>query len=152
MSAKLRRRAFTLVEVLIVIIIMAVLAAVIIPQFSAAGEDAKLTAMRHTLHTIRSQIEKYRLEHKGRPPGAIDSRGLFQLLDKTNADGAVGSGPDFVYGPYLWNEFPANPLDSRRTVTATSDFPPPTPTSAGGWLYHAATGQIAPNVDGYLTD
>ena len=41
MNAKVHRSAFTLIEVLIVVIIMALLAATIIPQFASSTSDAK---------------------------------------------------------------------------------------------------------------
>ncbi len=62
------RNAFTLIEVLIVVIIMAVLAATIIPQFSSSTEDAKRSTLEFNLHTIRSQIELYKVHHLGSAP------------------------------------------------------------------------------------
>ena len=46
-----RRKAFTLIEALIVVIIMAVLAATIIPQFSTSTKDAKMSNLKFNLHT-----------------------------------------------------------------------------------------------------
>ena len=66
--ARNRRNAFTLIEVLIVVIIMAVLAATIIPQFSSSTNDAKLSSVKFNLHTIRSQIEMYKVHHSGGLP------------------------------------------------------------------------------------
>ena len=57
MAVNYRRSAFTLIEVLIVVVIMAVLAATIIPQFSASTEDAKTSQLSFNVHTMRSQIE-----------------------------------------------------------------------------------------------
>ena len=61
-----RSSGFTLVEVLIVVVIMAVLAATIIPQFSSATNDAKTSALTFDLQSIRSQIELYKLHHLAR--------------------------------------------------------------------------------------
>ena len=63
MSRDRRRNAFTLIEVLIVVIIMAVLAATIIPQFSSSTNDAKNSSVVFNLQTIRSQIEMYKTHH-----------------------------------------------------------------------------------------
>ena len=58
-----RQRGFTLVEVLIVVVIMAVLAATIIPQFADSTKDAKVSTAKFNLHTLRSQIELYKSQH-----------------------------------------------------------------------------------------
>ena len=51
------RRAFTLVEILIVVVILGILAAIIIPQFADASSDARTTNLRTTLANVRNQIE-----------------------------------------------------------------------------------------------
>jgi len=66
-----RRNAFTLIEVLIVVIIMAVLAATIIPQFTTSTKDAKDSTLKFNMHTLRSQIELYKLHHLGKYPDEI---------------------------------------------------------------------------------
>ena len=56
MQTKVRRGAFTLIEVLIVVVIMAILAATIIPQFTDSTKDAKSSTVQFNLHTLRSQF------------------------------------------------------------------------------------------------
>src|SRR5437660_6684515 len=92
-----RRSAFTLIEVLIVVVIMAILAATIIPQFTDSTKDAKLSTVRFNVHTLRSQIELYRTHHIGIAPSGT----LAELLASTDASGTTGSGANFPYGPYL---------------------------------------------------
>lgn len=48
---------FTLVEVLIVVVIMAVLAAVVVPQFAASTDDAKASTAQFNLSTLRSLVQ-----------------------------------------------------------------------------------------------
>ena len=50
---------------LIVVVIMAILAATIIPQFTDSTKDAKASTTKFNLHTLRSQIELYRTQHNG---------------------------------------------------------------------------------------
>ena len=64
------RKAFTLVELLIVVIILGILAAVVIPQFSDASEDARLSSLTTNLQTIRGQIELYHIQYGVYPPEA----------------------------------------------------------------------------------
>ncbi|MFK7816838.1 MAG: prepilin-type N-terminal cleavage/methylation domain-containing protein, partial [Gammaproteobacteria bacterium] len=47
-------KGFTLVELLIVVIILAILAAIIVPQFSASTNDAKAAALQSNLANLRS--------------------------------------------------------------------------------------------------
>ncbi|MEX0712228.1 MAG: type II secretion system protein [Pirellulales bacterium] len=148
---KRRRQAFTLIEVLIVVVIMAVLAATIIPQFSSSTKDARESALRFNLHALRSQIELYKLHHSGAVP-TISGGVLPQLTSATDASGAVGApGPSFPYGPYMLNGLPTNPITGSSTVTATASFPPTAASGNGGWLYHEATGQIAADTAECLT-
>ena len=61
------RRAFTLIEILIVVVILGILAAIVIPQFSEASDDANESAIKSTLQTVRSQIELYKFKEGGLP-------------------------------------------------------------------------------------
>jgi len=71
MNANGHRSAFTLIEVLIVVVIMALLAATIIPQFSSSTTDAKKSSLNFNLHTMRSQIEMYKVHHNSTPPSLL---------------------------------------------------------------------------------
>ena len=133
-----RRSAFTLIEVLIVVVIMAILAATIIPQFTDSTKDAKASTVKFNLATLRSQIQLYRTQHNGLNPSAT----LVELTKATDATGAQGTGATFVYGPYL-REIPFNPFSNSKTVTTTTEDPITTvPAGTGGWIYNATTGNI----------
>ena len=56
-------RGFTLVEILIVVIILGILAAIVIPQFTNASQNARESSLQSTLQTLRSQIQLYKLQH-----------------------------------------------------------------------------------------
>jgi len=62
-----RKSGFTLVEILIVVVILGILAAIVIPQFSEASDNAKAAALDSTLQTVRSQISLYRFKESGDP-------------------------------------------------------------------------------------
>ncbi len=133
-----RRDGFTLVEVLIVVVIMAVLAATIIPQFSDSTKDAKESSVNFNLHTMRSQIELYKVQHDGITPSGT----LAELLVSTNSQGTVGTGAAFPYGPYM-RVIPDNPFNNSNTVTViTSDPATALNVTGAGWLYNATTGGI----------
>ena len=54
-----KQKGFTLVELLIVVIVLAVLAGIVIPQFSSSTEDAKLAVLRSDLATMGKAVELY---------------------------------------------------------------------------------------------
>src|SRR5688572_23716854 len=130
-------RGFTLVEVLIVVVIMAVLAAVVIPQFSASTEDAKRSTADFNLSTLRSIIQAYKGQHNG-INAAYDAgnKTLTVLLSKTKTDGTIDN-TNGAYGPYLV-EFPDNPFTNVRDVKTITNDPAKdtdvTANNAGGWL------------------
>lgn len=141
MNTRQRRKGFTLVEVLLVVVILAILAATVIPQFTSSGEDAKDSAVNFNLQTLRSQIELYKLQHNGQPPNGVTAGVITGLVSKTNADHTTGGN----LGPYLVSGIPVNPLNNSDAVATTTDNPPTAATGTAGWLYHLGTGGIWPN-------
>ncbi|HEX5104542.1 MAG TPA: type II secretion system protein [Pirellulaceae bacterium] len=139
MKRNSHKSAFTLVEVLIVVVIMAILAATIIPQFTDSTNDAKVSTTKFNLHTLRSQIELYRAQHNGLVPTGT----LVELTKSTDIDGNQGTGTSFPYGPYI-REIPMNPFTNSQTVTVITADPAAAGdvTGSGGWLYNDTTGGI----------
>jgi len=136
------KRVFTLIEVLIVVVIMAILAATIIPQFSSSTKDAKESSLSFNTHTLRSQIELYKVHHLGDYP-TITGNDLPQLTNATNANGEIGAaGPDYPYGPYVDGELPVNPFNDLNTVVAGTGA---AGDGSSGWQYDENTGDIWPN-------
>jgi general secretion pathway protein G len=138
-----RRAAFTLVELLIVVVILAILAATIIPQFTDATADTKKSSALMNLRGLRQQIEYYKVQHNGKNPDAA----LAKLLIKTDVDGNAGGD----FGPYVV-QIPPNPFTNSNKVNATTDNPPTAASSASdrGWLYNATTGGVWLDQTGYL--
>lgn len=139
-----KRNAFTLIEVLIVVIIMAVLAATIIPQFSESTKDAKNSSLDFNLHTMRSQIELYKVHHLGKLPTFADF--VDQMTKKTDVGGTVDASG--AYGPYVQGEIPANPFNSSNDVVAVAaegTVPEDVVAGGAGWQYDPSTGGFYPN-------
>src|SRR5665647_3735794 len=85
-SLKLMQRGFTLIELLIVVIILAILAAILIPQFSSSTVDAQEAALDSNLNGLRTAIELYKVQHSGKYPGAVPATGA------TCTFGSAGTG------------------------------------------------------------
>ena len=140
------RTGFTLVEILIVVIILGILAAIVIPQFTEASNDARESALASDLQTLRSQIELYKVQHLELLPGAGGATFLQALTGRTDLAGAVAAAGAF--GPYL-QKFPTNPFTNTDTVEIEAG-------TAGlgggncGWHFDTTTGQIHADDDAHM--
>lgn len=113
-----RRTAFTLVEILIVVVILGILAMLVMPQFTKATENARENSCASLLHTIRAQIELYRLQHGGDWPtddGTAAGFWDWDLMTKPSMYDTNGDGIDEVFGPYL-QSVPRNPFNNLSAV------------------------------------
>ena len=138
-------RGFTLVELLVVVVILTLIAAIVVPRISASTDDAKLAALDADLARLRSAIDRYQVEH-GAYPGSRDAAGgscagrsgtgttsspaeraitfVEQLTLYTNPGGKACSLPDTAhrFGPYLKTAepgaagLPANPVTGSNVV------------------------------------
>ena len=156
---------FTLVELLIVVIILAILAAIIVPQFSAATDDANQAAYDTNIANIRASIDLYRQQHNAYP-GAAAATGaacvngvpvaaavgepafIAQLRNYTNSSGDACTGTDpnqYKYGPYLKDDLPNNPLGdpANNTVTVVTTGVLGLATGGSeGWRFDSVTGEF----------
>jgi general secretion pathway protein G len=152
------RKGFTLVEILIVVIILGILAAIVIPQFTNASTSARMSNMASQDQTIKSQISLYMLQHQDNPPAnGVSNNGsdLFtQLTSKTDQTGAASTSTT-AFGPYL-PSVPSNPLTASTAVDYLSTAPTVGTTAPGtayGWAYYAATGEFhGLNQSGVVSD
>jgi general secretion pathway protein G len=119
-SYRNRTSGFTLVEILIVVIILGILAAIVIPQFTNASQDARKNSLTSQLQTIRSQVELYKMQHLDKLPPALAAGGAdgavvwADMCTKTNAQHLTGLD-DSKFGPYLQAP-PLNPLNGFAGV------------------------------------
>src|SRR5215213_6115516 len=81
-----RTRAFTLVEILIVVIILGILATIIIGLFANSTKDAAATSLKDNLRNVRSQLQLYLAQHGSYPTlAAFDA----QMTQYSDADGTT---------------------------------------------------------------
>lgn len=124
-SNRTTRSGFTLVEILIVVIILGILAAIVIPQFTNASQDARKSSLTSQLQTLRSQVELFKLQHRDNFPTGADNANAGvvtgtwnwnKLTQKTDQDGKVDPAGEF--GPYLQAQ-PVNPICNDSTISST---------------------------------
>jgi general secretion pathway protein G len=141
-----RKGGFTLVEILIVVIILGILAAIVIPQFTSASQDARKNSLTSQLQTLRSQIELYKLQHLDNLPSVLvgTAPDWSQFTLKTNDQGTTGTGTAFPFGPYLQAD-PKNPLNGSSTVKAIAadvNGGDASTTTTHGFLINSSNGKI----------
>ena len=87
-----KRKGFTLIELMIVIAIIAILAAVLVPNFMRAREASRLTACKSNLKNISTAVETYSNDFDGVYPGGTG--GMSNSEIKSGASGGLGTLQD----------------------------------------------------------
>jgi len=144
MSAQRRNsKGFTLVEILIVVIILGILAAIVIPQFTNASTDARKNSLTSQLQTVRSQLELYKLQHNDKLPGFAGATADLQWEQMTGQTDVNGLTTTKDFGPYL-QQTPANPLNTNSKVaTGTTDATTSSSFPAGtGFYVNTSNGKV----------
>lgn len=135
-----RRHAFTLVEILIVVIVLGILASLVVGMFNNTTSDASRNALKDNLRTMRSSIQLYFAQHAAFPDaGSFDA----QMTQFTDATGATSASKTLthIFGPYILT-MPLLPVGANKGNSAITS----TTYSAGfGWGYDAATGAFRAN-------
>lgn len=131
------RRGFTLIEILVVVVILGVLAAIVIPQFSNASEKSRESALKQDCFRLRQQLELYKMHHNGNyPPLATFIEQMTLSSDKDGNTAAIGTD-GYPYGPYM-PFMPKNPFTDTVPLGDGA-------VGSSAWYYNQATGEIAPN-------
>ncbi|KPL21710.1 MAG: hypothetical protein AMJ75_09465 [Phycisphaerae bacterium SM1_79] len=133
------KSGFTLVEILIVVVILGILAAIVIPQFTEASSEARLSSLCTDLQTVRSQIELYKIHHADDLPGEGTASFVDALTKYTDIDGALAAvqePADDVYGPYI-QKVPKNQFNNFDTVRIDGAAPG---ADTEGWHFDSTTG------------
>jgi len=142
---------------MIVVILLAILAAVAQSTFRNTAQSIKSTALRGTIHTLRTSIALYFTQHGATWPGSDGNPDTLydQLTLKTDPSGNTGTTPGVhIYGPYMPRrepELPAGP-NAGATGTIMTTLSPPAlaideSQSDKGWVYNYQTGRVAANTD-----
>ena len=164
-SIRNKTKAFSLVELVIVILILGVLAAIAIPRISSSSKNAGESALKADLQTLRNAIDWYYGEHNNQFPAAVGDgtnaanspealiTQLTQYSDKTGVV-SINKGIAFPFGPYLRSGFPNLPagansgkgsLPAEINVVSLASPLNSAPGNGKGWHYNSMTGQIIAN-------
>ena len=160
----MKKKAFTLVEVILVVTILGILAALVLPTFQGHIATARESAAKDSLRTMGTQIELYKLQHKGVPPGYVNGSGAptalmeLQFTATTTETGAVSPSTvpaePYVNGPYVLKlpENSFNDLSNIAYVAELTAFADAVDGTSSGWLYKKETGEFRINWTGNDSD
>ncbi len=123
-------RAFTLIEILIVVVILGILAAIVVPSFVGAVDEASIGTTQSELTKLRRAVEVFEVRHGNALPDVSAGDGTWGALIAAT-------------GEYL-KEPPTNPYvggDNQRVIAiggaADTSFQ-----TDHAWIYNDATGEI----------
>jgi len=112
------KKAFTLVEILIVVVILGILAAIVVPQFTNATQDAQTGNLRAQVKSLQNQIELFRA----------------RSTDGAYPDLAGAGWTPMIDGNYI-KAAPKNPFNGSTLVAVAA-------AAGNGWHYDRATGTL----------
>jgi len=149
-----KARAFTLVEILIVVVVLGILAIVVIPMVSASTLSAKESALATELALLRRVALVYKFQHLEIGPGYPNGQATVAPTEQAFIDQATLSSNNsgqtaaigaagFERGPYM-QKIPVNPLNGLSSVQMLGDGDnfPAAGDGSHGWIYKAASCEI----------
>jgi general secretion pathway protein G len=131
------KSGFTLVEILIVVVILGILAAIVIPQFTNASTEARESALVSNLQSVRSQIELFKIQHNNDMLPGTGTASFMQCMEGyTDKDGAVvAQGTAGALGKYM-EKIPVNPFSTVDAITDPNFLVREDGAAAGADTYH----------------
>ena len=124
----IQHKAFTLVEILIVVVILGILASLVVPQYARATEDAKKQATFSQLVKVRDAVRVYYYRNSNTLPNISAGTGTWGELI---GDGYFKSIPDNLHVG-----------GTNGTVITIGVGPDTARTTAYGWIYNPTTGDV----------
>lgn len=147
--ADARGRAFSLIELVIVVVILGVIAAIAVPRFSSASSHAMDSSLNNSLVRLQEAADRFTVEHLLNHAAGTESGGLVdggtlaqRLTERTTEDAGIAANG--TYGPYI-RRIPANPSNGLATVRVDGAA---AGAGTAGWRYDTTLGVFQPDHTG----
>lgn len=156
------RRAFNLIELAIVLVVLGIVAAVAIPRMSRGSAGADDSTVAQDLALLRNAADMYQSDHHGQYPAASGSVTVPELLlqfsdeagRKVSRTRDAGANK-IIHGPYL-RSIPAISAGPNKGCNGIAISATPGVTPSGGpgigWLYNSSDGTFLPYTGVVTTD
>jgi general secretion pathway protein G len=135
----------------VVVVILGIVAAIVLPQFSNASSSARGVTLKDDLRFLRNQSLTYKVLHVDVPPGydngdpsgnASEPSFVAQMTLYTDDKGNTSATQTVVYknGPYL-QHIPSNPINGKASILIlqNGEALPADASDTYGWIYRAET-------------
>jgi general secretion pathway protein G len=119
------RSAFTLVELIVIIVVLAILSGVAIPKYIDYTASAKSSAAQATLGAVRTAIANFQIN------AALNGTSAYPTLVELQTLGTVMQEP-----------LPSTPYNSSNTISAAVWAATPPTSGAAGYNYDATAGRF----------
>lgn len=123
-------RAFTLIELIAVIVVLAILSGIAIPKYIDYAAKAREASVRGTLGGVRSAIANFYAN------SAVNGNPTWPTLAQMQTFGATG---------VMQEPIPANPYNGSAAIASATWATPPPVSGTHGWNYDPATGKFWAN-------
>jgi len=127
-----KRAGFSLVELVVVVLILGILAAVAAPRMFDTANDARMNGTKQSLAVVRDAIELYKAQNGSFPPAATLATAVKSMIK----------------GPFPAVQIGAN--QNADVVASTQNPIASAEAGAAGWAYNQTTGEIVVNDATYL--
>lgn len=122
------RKAFTLIELVVVVMIIGILVAIAAPKMLNITGDANDNSVRMSLEVVRDAIETYATQNTGTYPSAADDATFKAAI-----------------GPYVRGPFPKSLVGTTDATMKPSAADPVVADDTTGWMYNGTTGEFIIN-------
>jgi general secretion pathway protein G len=130
-----RSKAFSLVELVVVIMILGILAAVAAPKLFSTSGEATDNGLKQTLTVIRDAIDLYAADHEGDLPPCTMTGADFRTALK-----------DYIRGEFP--KCPVGPADNNNVIPATGMTTAGVMAPSDGWKFNTDNGDFICNYNG----